>query len=161
RTSRPWLLVPPGLVFCLLLLGCPADNRYQDDPLVGGAAPVPPPPAGIPPAPGTTAPTAAATGVPPLPPVTQTSSTASMAGGSPVPDTRPLGIADPNGQGSNPSTWGNPVARGADTAAGNTTLNGAIQPIVPAARKEMDPVHGMTVLDEGKSALGQGAAPDS
>jgi hypothetical protein len=67
-----------------------------------------------------------------------------------------LGIDDPNVKAS---TWNGP-AQPPETNGTGTTLN-TIQPIVPAGRTGMDPVHGMTVLNEGKSDLGKGTPADS
>jgi hypothetical protein len=79
-----------------------------------------------------------------------------LAANTPLPDSRPLGIDDPNVK---KSTWNGP-APPPETNGTGTTLN-TIQPIAPAARTGMDPVHGMTVLNEGKSDLGQGTPADS
>src|SRR5262249_47321780 len=124
-----------SFVLCFSAMGCPGNNRVQqDDPLIGGGAPTPPAPptpaapaTAVPPASASAVPPAATGGVPPLPPVTQTTAIASLPANTPLPDSRPLGIDDPSVK---KSTWNGP-APAPETNGTGTTLN-PIQPITPA-----------------------------
>jgi hypothetical protein len=140
-----------------LLAGCPANNRIaDDDPLIGGQAPTPPAP--VPAASPSAAAPVPAGGVPPLPPASAATTTASLPAGDLKPDERALTITDGRG-GPAKNSWDGP-AKPADKDAAGTTL-GTIQPIANVSRESMDPVHGMTQADGAKAELGPNGPPDS
>src|SRR6516164_4964159 len=124
----PLCLLPSG--FCLLALaGCAGDNRVTDDPLLGDERPRPAAQAGVPPP--------AASAVPPLPPSNTATSTASLAGGNPLPGGRELRIGETPGRLVNNNTWDGPGRVAANPPP--KEANGAVlqhpEPITPAAGK--------------------------